>query len=51
VDISLSRLWQRQGKREAAHMLLAPLYGWLTGGFGTPDTQEATRLLAELSRR
>src|SRR5262249_16522299 len=27
---SLSRLWQRQGKRAAAHALLAPIYGWYT---------------------
>ena len=31
--MSLSRLWQRQGKRSDAHQLLAPIYGWFTEGF------------------
>jgi predicted ATPase len=31
--ISLVRLWQQQGKRDAAHALLAPIYGWFTEGF------------------
>ena len=26
--MSLSRLWQQQGKRAEAHALLAPIYGW-----------------------
>ena len=30
---SLARLWQRQGKRDAARALLAPLYAWFTEGF------------------
>jgi predicted ATPase len=46
---SLSRLWQRQGKREAAHDLLAPVYGWFTEGFDTADIQEARALLEDLS--
>ena len=41
--MSLSRLWQRQGKRAAAHELLAPIYGWFTEGFDTADLQEARR--------
>jgi predicted ATPase len=45
----LSRLWQRQGKRQEAHQLLAPLYGWCTKGFDTADLQEAQVLLAQLS--
>src|SRR5262249_14931293 len=28
--MSLSRLWHQQGKRDAAHDLLAPVYGWFT---------------------
>jgi predicted ATPase len=48
--MSLARLWQRQGKRDAAHDLLAPIYGWFTEGFDTADLQEASALLAELSR-
>jgi TOMM system kinase/cyclase fusion protein len=46
---SLSRLWQGQGKRAAAHELLAPIYGWFTEGFDTADLQEAKALLDELS--
>jgi adenylate cyclase len=46
---SLSRLWQQQGKREEAHQLLAPIYGWFTEGFDTADLQEARGLLVELS--
>jgi predicted ATPase len=49
VATSLSRLWQRQGKREAAHDLLAPIYGWFTEGFDTADLQEAKGLLEELA--
>jgi predicted ATPase len=47
--MSLSRLWQLQGKREAARVLLAPVYGWFTEGFDTADLQEAKVLLDELS--
>jgi predicted ATPase len=46
---SLSRLWQQQGKRDAAHELLAEVYGWFTEGFDTADLQEAKALLAALS--
>jgi tetratricopeptide (TPR) repeat protein len=49
ATMSLSRLWQRQGKREAAWQLLAEVYGWFTEGFATPDLQEAKALLEELS--
>jgi predicted ATPase len=47
--MSLSRLWQQQGKRVEAHALLAPIYGWFTEGFDTIDLQEAKALLEELS--
>ena len=47
--MSLSRLWQRQGKRAAAYDLLAPVYGWFTEGFDTADLQEAKTLLAALA--
>jgi predicted ATPase len=46
--MSLSRLWQHQGKRAAAYDLLASVYGWFTEGFDTPDLQEAKALLAVL---
>jgi predicted ATPase len=46
--MSLSRLWQQQGKRTEAHDLLAEVYGWFTEGFNTADLQEAKVLLDEL---
>ena len=46
--MSLSRLWQQQGKWTEARALLAPIYGWFTEGFDTADLQEAKVLLAEL---
>jgi predicted ATPase len=46
---SLARLWRRQGKRDAAHALLAPLYAWFTEGFDTRDLKHAKALLEELS--
>jgi predicted ATPase/class 3 adenylate cyclase len=47
--MSLSRLWQQQGKRDKAHQLLAKVYGWFTEGFDTPELQEAKALLDELA--
>jgi predicted ATPase len=47
--ISLSRLWQQQGKHTEARALLAPIYGWFTEGFDTADLQEAETLLEELA--
>jgi predicted ATPase len=47
--MSLSRLWQQQGKKEEARQLLAEIYGWFTEGFDTKDLQEAKALLNELS--
>jgi predicted ATPase len=49
AGMSLSQLWQQQGKRDEARALLAPLYGWFTEGFDTADLQEAKALLEELS--
>jgi predicted ATPase len=46
--MSLSRLWQQQGKQAEARELLAPIYDWFTEGFDTPDLQEAKALLDEL---
>ena len=40
--MSLSRLWQQQGKRDEARELLPPIYGWFTEGFDTADLREAT---------
>jgi hypothetical protein len=47
--MSLARLWQRQGKRAEARVLLAEIYGWFTEGFDTADLQEAKALLDTLA--
>jgi predicted ATPase len=47
--MSLSRLWQQQGKRQEAHDLLAPVYHWFTEGFDTADLIDAKALLDALS--
>jgi predicted ATPase len=47
--MSLSGLWQRQGKKTEARQLLAEIYGWFTEGFDTADLKEAKALLDELS--
>ncbi len=47
--MSLSRLWQQQGKKDEAQQLLAEIYGWFTEGFDTKDLQEAKALLEELA--
>jgi class 3 adenylate cyclase/predicted ATPase len=47
--MSLSRLWQQQGKRAEARELLAPIYGWFTEGFDTADLREAQALLQALA--
>ncbi|MBI3798899.1 MAG: hypothetical protein HY268_18285 [Deltaproteobacteria bacterium] len=48
--MSLSRLWQQQGKKNEARQLLAEIYGWFTEGFDTKDLQEAKALLEGVSR-
>jgi class 3 adenylate cyclase/tetratricopeptide (TPR) repeat protein len=48
--MSLSRLWQRQGKKAQAQSMLAEIYGWFTEGFDTADLKDAKALLDELSR-
>ena len=47
--MSLSRLWQQQGKRDAAHTLLVEVYGWFSEGFDTPELQMAQALLRALA--
>jgi predicted ATPase len=47
--MSLSRLWQQQGRRDEARELLAPIYGWFTEGFDTADLRDAKALLEELA--
>jgi predicted ATPase len=46
--MSLSRLWQQQGKRDTARQLLAEVYDWFSEGFDTIDLQEAKALLQQL---
>jgi predicted ATPase/class 3 adenylate cyclase len=46
--VSLSRLWQQQGKYAEAHQLLGEVYSWFTEGLDTADLQEAQALLAAL---
>jgi predicted ATPase len=47
--MSLSRLWQKQGKKNEARQMLEKIYGWFTEGFDTADLKEAGALLKELS--
>ncbi|HEY7316685.1 MAG TPA: adenylate/guanylate cyclase domain-containing protein [Candidatus Binatia bacterium] len=47
--MSMSRLWDKQGKKAEARQLLAEIYGWFTEGFSTADLREAKALLEELS--
>jgi len=47
--MSLSRLWQQQGKRAEALELLAPIYDWFTEGLDTADLQDAKALLEDIS--
>jgi predicted ATPase len=46
---SLARLRRDQGRRAEARDLIAPVYGWFTEGFDTPDLKEAKALLDELT--
>ena len=47
--LSLARLRRDHGRPTEARDLLAPVYGWLTESFDTPDLKEAKALLDELS--
>jgi predicted ATPase len=47
--VSLARLRRDQGRCAEACDLLAPVYGWFTEGFDTPDLKEAKALLDQLS--
>ena len=49
ATMSLSRLWQFQGKRAEAHALLLAIYGWFGEGFETGDLREAKLLLEALA--
>jgi class 3 adenylate cyclase/predicted ATPase len=45
----LAQLWQHQGQRPAAYDLLAPIYGWFSEGFDSPDLRNARALLDDLT--
>jgi len=47
--VALAKLGRDQGCRSEAHDLLAPVYGWFTEGFDTPDLEDAKAVLDELS--
>jgi predicted ATPase len=47
--VSLAQLRRDQGRRAEARDLLAPVYGWFTEGFDTPDLKVAKALLNELN--
>jgi predicted ATPase len=47
--VSLSRLYQEQGRRAEARPLLAETYGRFTEGLDTPDLEEAKALLGALA--
>jgi predicted ATPase len=49
ADVSLSRLWRQQGKRQDARQRLEESYQWFTEGFDTADLKEARDLLAQLA--
>jgi hypothetical protein len=42
---NLARFYRYQGRRTEVHDLLAPLCGWFTEGFDTPDLLEVKALL------
>ena len=46
--VSLARLRRDQGRCCEARKLLAPVYGWFTEGFDTPDLKTAKALLDSL---
>jgi predicted ATPase len=46
--MSLARLRHQQDRPSEARDLLAPVYGWFTEGFDTPDLKEAKALLEAL---
>ena len=47
--MSLTRLWQQQGKRNEARQMLSDIYGWFTEGFDTADLKKAKMILEELA--
>ena len=46
--LDLTDIWREKGRCIEARELLAPVYGWFTEGFATPDLEEAKALLDAL---
>jgi predicted ATPase len=46
--MSLSRLWQHEGKREQARQIVADVYAWFTEGFDSEDLKDARAQLERL---
>jgi hypothetical protein len=49
ISLSLARFWRDQRKAAEARNVLAPVHGWFTEGFDTPDLKEAKALLDALN--
>jgi predicted ATPase len=49
ATMSLARLLMRNGRRNEARTILAPIYNWFTEGFDTADLKDAKVLLQDLS--
>ena len=49
--MSLSGLWQKQGKKAEARQMLREIYNWFTEGFDTADLKEAKELLKRFGAR
>ncbi len=47
--MGLAQLWQRQGRRDEARALLAPVHAWFTEGLDLRDLQDARVLLDDLA--
>jgi len=47
--VSLARTRRDQGRHSDARAILAPVYGWFTEGFDTPDLKRANALLEEVA--
>jgi predicted ATPase len=51
ATMSLTRLWQRQGRRDDARAALSAVYSTFTEGFTTPDLVDAAAQLKSLAGR
>ena len=47
--MSLSRMWQKQGKNRESHRLLLEVYGRIKEGVDTADLHDAKTLMEEVS--